>query len=201
MNDPAALNATFLILHAAFLAAFFRINGTDFGAQCIESIITKLDESSKGEGTAVSSKQTLNLASLLAHLYNLGVVNSNLIFDVIREYLDVVTEAHTELLLRLVRSCGYKLRQDDPGAIKDIANMLQKQTAKDSEVSVRTKFMVEELARLRDNKQRSAVASFGKSMLTMHEMSAFVSSQDHPFDHLSLRRACSWQPTLRSPNI
>ena len=158
VGDVAALNTTFLVLHAAFLAAFYRIIGADFGAQCLERIVQRISENTQtNQQEQEDGKRVLNLISILSHLYNFAVVSSNLIFEYIREFLDSINEAHTELLLRVVRSCGHQLRQDDPGAIKDIAMMLQKRLSSYSEsMSVKMRFMIDEIAKLRDNKSRQA---------------------------------------------
>lgn len=102
--DPSVLNDTFLILHAGFIAAVYKTIGPDFGAQMVERIVVKFDECYNGGVTnEKSGKETLNLISLLAQLYNLQVIGCDLIFDYIRTFLDELSEAHTELLLRVVR--------------------------------------------------------------------------------------------------
>ncbi|KAL9090798.1 MAG: hypothetical protein Q9159_001739 [Coniocarpon cinnabarinum] len=164
VNDPAALNTTFLVLHASFLTAFHRLHGAAFGARCVEDLVAKLDGLSVVSDAAATNKQTLNLVSLLSHLYNLDVVASNLVFDLTREYLSTFSEAHTEILLRIVRSCGLKLREDNTFAVKQITTELQKCVSSRSErgVSVRTQFMVEEMIKLRDNKLRTGPGSLSE---------------------------------------
>ena len=63
-------------------------------------------------------------------------------------------------------ACGPQLRQDDPLALKDIVTLLQGQISqmKESEVSVRTKFMVESITALKNNRMRTNAA--GSSIIT-----------------------------------
>ena len=161
VSDPAALSTTVLLLYASFLTAFYRLSGTDFGARCIDRLVTRVDRLASASTQEISDKQVLNLTSLLAHLYSLELVNSAIVIDNVLEYLLSLTEDHTEIILRLIRCCGPKLRQDDPGAIKEITMRLQRQVASsaDGDTSVRTRFMVEEIVKLRDNKLRSSTVN------------------------------------------
>ncbi|KAH8724478.1 hypothetical protein GQ44DRAFT_617977 [Phaeosphaeriaceae sp. PMI808] len=160
LSDPSALLDTFLILHAGFIAAVYKVIGPDFGAQIVERIVAEFDQhyQRNKEGTG---KQTTNLVSLLADLYTFQVIGSNLIFDYIRFFLDELSDINTELLLRIVRAAGPQLRQDDPSALKDIVVLLQKSVAKiDSKnLSVRTKFMIETINDLKNNRMKTGVAA------------------------------------------
>jgi len=103
--DRTTLNDTFLILHAGFIAAVYKVIGPDFGAQFLERLVESFDKSYKDEQQDdAGRKECTNLMSLLAQLYNLQVIGAELVFDYIRSFLDNLTELHTELLLRVVRS-------------------------------------------------------------------------------------------------
>jgi len=103
--DRTTLNDTFLILHAGFIAAVYKVIGPDFGAQFLERLVESFDKAYKDEEQdEAGRKECTNLMSLLAQLYNLQVIGAELLFDYIRGFLDNLTELHTELLLRVVRS-------------------------------------------------------------------------------------------------
>jgi len=103
--DRTTLNDTFLILHAGFIAAIYKVIGPDFGAQFLERLVEGFDKAYKDEAQdEAGRKECTNLMSLLAQLYNLQVIGAELVFDYIRGFLDNLTELHTELLLRVVRS-------------------------------------------------------------------------------------------------
>jgi nucleolar MIF4G domain-containing protein 1 len=164
LSDPSALIDSFLILHAGFIAAVYKVVGPDFGAQIVERIVSEFDQhyesNKKGSG-----KQTTNLMSLVAELYTFQVIGSNLVFDYVRYFLDELTDINTELLLRIVRAAGPQLRQDDPTAMKDIVVLLQKSVAKvgQANLSVRTKFMIETINDLKNNKMKTGIAASAMS--------------------------------------
>ncbi|KAK4548974.1 hypothetical protein LTR36_008747 [Oleoguttula mirabilis] len=160
VSDPSTLNDTFIILHAGFAAALYKVVGTDLGAQLLEKLVETYDKH-RNDGT--EGKQTLNIIAFLSNLYAFQVVGSALIFDYIRVLLDGLSETNTELLLRVIRSSGAQLRQDDPTALKDIVLLLQRNVADaggEANLSVRTKFMIETINNLKNNRMKAgAVAS------------------------------------------
>lgn len=102
--DRTTLSDTFIVLHAGFIAAVYKTIGTDFGAQMIERTVNRFDQYYDAAREDIENrKEVVNLVSLLSQLYNLQVIASDLIFDLIRTFLVTLTEAHTELLLRVVR--------------------------------------------------------------------------------------------------
>lgn len=160
LADPTTLIDTFLILHAGFIAAIYKVIGPDFGAQMLERIILEFDKQYQPnkDGTG---KQTTNLMSVLAELYCFQVVGCKLIFDYIKLFLDELSEINTELLLRIVRVSGSQLRQDDPSSLKDIVILLQKSVAKVGEknLPVRTRFMIETINDLKNNRMKTGIAA------------------------------------------
>jgi nucleolar MIF4G domain-containing protein 1 len=103
ISDPSPLNDTFIILHAGFIAAIYKIIGMDFAAEIIQRLVETFDKSGDEKG-AFEGKEHVNLMSLLSQLYNLHVIGSNLVFDYIRLFLQEITETNTELLLKIIRS-------------------------------------------------------------------------------------------------
>ena len=103
--DPSSLQLTMIILHAGFIAAVYKVIGSDFGAQLIERVVSEFgnhySSQVKGETTG---KECNNLISLVAELYNYQVIGSNLVFDYIRMFLEDLSELNAELLLRIIRS-------------------------------------------------------------------------------------------------
>lgn len=159
--DRTSLQDTFLILHAGFIAALYKVIGIDFGAQVIERIVSDFDTHYGTAGEDQTGKETANLMSLLSELYNFGVVGGNLVFDYIRLFLNSLSEANTELLLKIIRNSGPQLRSEDPSALKDIVVLLQKQVAVlgEANLSVRTKFMIETINNLKNNRMKTGQAA------------------------------------------
>ncbi|KAK3698796.1 suppressor of glycerol defect [Vermiconidia calcicola] len=155
--DPSTLNDTFLILLAGFSAGVCKVIGTDFGAQLLEKTVENIDHS---RPQYTDGKQALNLLAFLCCLYSFQLVGSAILFDYIRHLLDGLSETNTELLLRIIRTCGQQLRQDDPSALKDIVLLLQRSVAEvgEDKLSVRTKFMIETINDLKNNRVKTGVA-------------------------------------------
>ncbi|KAF6218621.1 hypothetical protein HO133_005972 [Letharia lupina] len=162
LSDPTTLSDTFVILHAGFIAAVYKIVGTDFGAQ----IIQRIDEDFRqnyhlSANRDRTGKKLTNLISLLAELYNFQVIGSKLIYDFVRLFLHELSETNTELLLKIIRNSGPQLRQDDPSSLKEIVLQLQAAVADAGEekLSVRTKFMIETINNLKNNRMKTGVAA------------------------------------------
>ncbi|KAI9845401.1 MAG: suppressor of glycerol defect [Sclerophora amabilis] len=168
--DRSGLMDTFLILHAGFIAAVYRVSGMDIGAMAVQRIVEEFDRlydplesiQDRGGGTHVpDSKEVSNLMSLISELYNFQTIGSQLVFDFVRLFLNSISETNTELLLRIIKNCGPQLRQDDPSALKEIVLMLQPAIAKTGEgkLSVRTKFMIETINNLKNNRMKTGAAA------------------------------------------
>ncbi|KAH8592249.1 hypothetical protein B0O99DRAFT_549069 [Bisporella sp. PMI_857] len=158
--EPTILPDTLIILPAGFIAAVYKIIGTDFGAQVIQRIVELFDEHYTRAASDIS-KETSNLIMLLSEMYIFQVVGSNLIFDYVRLFLGKLSELNAELLLKIIRTSGPQLRQDDPSALKDIVAMLRPAVASVGEdnISVRTKFMIETINDLKNNKMRTGATA------------------------------------------
>ncbi|MCJ1247700.1 suppressor of glycerol defect [Trapelia coarctata] len=169
LSDPTILQDTFLILHAGFIAGVYKIMGTDFGAQVVQKVVEDFDGiyETKVDGD-VSGKKLTNLTSLLAEMYNFQVVGSGLIYDFVRIFLTDLNELNAELLLRIIRISGPQLRQDDPTALRNIVLLLQPAVAKigAENLSVRTKFMIETMNNLKNNRMKTGVAA--SAMVSEH---------------------------------
>ena len=162
LSDPTTLQDTFVILHAGFIASIYKIVGTDFGAQAIQRIDEEFNQNYKlGQEQGRVGKKLTNLISLLAELYNFQVIGSTLIYDFIRLFLDRLSETNTELLLKIIHSSGPQLRQDDPSSLKEIVLQLQVAVADSGEekLSVRTKFMIETINNLKNNRIKKGLAA------------------------------------------
>lgn len=162
--EPTSLPDTLLILHAGFATAVYKVIGSDVGAQLIQQAVERF----RGYYAEVSSdasrevsKQTSNLITFLAQTYNFQLIGCNLIFDYVRFLLDHLSELNAELLLRIVRMAGQNLRHDDPLALKDIVALIRPAVNKvgEANLSVRTKFMIESINDLKNNKVKVGVSA------------------------------------------
>ncbi|KAL4920985.1 hypothetical protein BDW62DRAFT_153236 [Aspergillus aurantiobrunneus] len=158
--ERSALQDTFIILHAGFIAAIYKVMGMDFGAEFVQKIVETFDSGGDERGM-FEGKEMINLISLLSQLYNFHVVGSTLVFDYIRLFLQDINEDNTELLLKVIRNSGPQLRQDDPSSLKDIVLLIQPAVAKAGEasLSVRTRFMIDTITDLKNNRLKSGANS------------------------------------------
>ncbi|KAG7829981.1 hypothetical protein KL943_005147 [Ogataea angusta] len=139
---------SFLVLYAAVIVALYRLQGVGFGAYAIQTLVEKVCDYIKTES---SNKEASNLVALIAFCYELNLLSSRLMYDVIgQKLIESPTEFKTELLLKLIRSCGAKLRSDDPSSLKEIVLILNKNVG--SDMSTRSKFLVETVSNLKNNK-------------------------------------------------
>ncbi|KAI8288722.1 dihydrolipoyl mitochondrial precursor [Colletotrichum sp. SAR11_240] len=160
--DPTSKPDTLLVLSAGFVAALYKVIGIDFAAHFLTTSVERFQQERKKATTAASqqqvpTKETSNLITVLADTYIFRVIGSNLMFDVVRLLLGDLSELNAELLLRVVRVAGPQLRKDDPLALKDIVSLMRPAVAKigESNVTVRTKFMIETISDLKNNKLKA----------------------------------------------
>ncbi|KAK0258017.1 hypothetical protein B0A54_07078 [Friedmanniomyces endolithicus] len=155
VSDPSPLNDPFIILHAGFATAVYKVIGPDFGAQLLEDVTKAFDQNSHSpDGTSEGGKNRVNLVAFLSNLYTFQLVASPILYDYIRLLLNDLSEPNTELLLRILRTSGSQLRHEDPTTLKDIVLLLQRHTAEKGEdnLSVRTKYMMEIITDLKNNR-------------------------------------------------
>lgn len=164
--EPTSLPDTLLILSAGFATAAYMVLGTDFGGQLIQEVVERFDSYYEEAKVAALEradvpKQTSNLITFVSELYTFQLIGPNLVFDYIRRLLETLSELNAELLLRIVRMCGPTLRHDDPMALKDIVSLIPPAVAKAGEKSltVRTKFMIDTITDLKNNKMKTGVGA------------------------------------------
>ncbi|KAI0091308.1 hypothetical protein BDY19DRAFT_991875 [Irpex rosettiformis] len=160
---------SYVVLHAAFIASLHKIIGVEFAAYFVQSVITTYERHFSSLQTSsvdlavdeMLGKECSNLIVLLSELYNFQVISCVLVYDLIRGLLDGdLSEFKVELLLKIVRNSGQQLRTDDPLALKDIVQIVHSKVPTDQHaMSSRTRFMVETLTNLKNNKLKKNNAS------------------------------------------
>ncbi|KAJ9267852.1 hypothetical protein DTO195F2_186 [Paecilomyces variotii] len=175
--ERSVMQDTFVILHAGFIAAIYKVVGMDFGAEIVQKLVETFDKGGDERG-AFEGKEAINLMSLLSQLYNFQVVGSTLVFDYVRMFLEKITESNTELLLKIIRNSGPQLRQDDPSSLKDIVLLIQPAIAQVGEesLSVRTKFMIDTITDLKNNRMKTGVAASALSSEHITKMRKILGS-------------------------
>lgn len=162
--EPTSLPDTLLILYAGFSTAAYQVIGPDFGAQLIQHTVERFNDyhAQVPEGeTQNVAKYTSNLVTFISQMYNFQLIGCTILFDYIRLLLSDLTELNAELLLRIVRMAGQSLRRDDPLALKDIVALLGPAVKKvgEANLSVRTKFLIESINDLKNNKVKTGASA------------------------------------------
>ncbi|KAL8695250.1 MAG: hypothetical protein Q9218_000288 [Villophora microphyllina] len=162
LSDPAVLQDTFVILHAGFVTSVYKTIGSDFGAQVIQRVDEEFCMSYETDAEEkLKDKKLTNLMSLISHLYTFQMVGSRLLYDYIKLFIRDLSEDSAELLLKIVRNAGTQLRQDDPSALKEIVLLVQNAVSNigDTNLSVRTKFMIETINNLKNNRMKTGITA------------------------------------------
>ncbi|CAG8578533.1 11348_t:CDS:10 [Ambispora leptoticha] len=179
ISSKSNLLDQFVTLYATFIAALYKINGIDFCAHFVQTLIEEFEKfhskysnnnnlskkrdtvkNNQDDNTTESAgeigKECTNLVLLISALYNFQVVSCVLIYDLVRLFIKDLTELNVELLLKVIKSSGYQLRQDDPLALKEIIQQVMYEINKKdpSTIGSRTKFMIETVTNLKNNRMK-----------------------------------------------
>lgn len=92
------------------------------GAHFLEAVVRKFDDVYK---QGAEGKEGDNLFTIIAHLYNFHVVQSLLIFDILKKLIGTFTAKDIELILLMLRNVGFSLRKDDALSLKELITETQ----------------------------------------------------------------------------
>ncbi|KAI0749305.1 armadillo-type protein [Daedaleopsis nitida] len=205
ISSHSMLLDQYVVLHAAFVSALHKLVGIEFAAFFVQHVVTSYDShfaalsddvlvQSAADGAATDEpigKECSNLVVLLSELYNFQVISCVLMYDVIRALLDGdLTEFKVELLLKVARNSGQQLRQDDPTALKSIIQIVHSKLPQDTNaLSSRTRFMVETLSNLKNNKVKKAAGQMagGEAVERMKKFLSGLTKKRHVMSHEPLR--------------
>ncbi|EGU78655.1 hypothetical protein FOPG_11420 [Fusarium oxysporum f. sp. conglutinans race 2 54008] len=164
---PESLPDQFFVLTGGFAAAIYRLIGSSFGSVLIRRIVEDFGghyEQASKEQNAESAiqKEASNILTLLSQLYVFEVVTCKIIFDYMERLLSDLNEINVELLLRICRMAGRMLKQDDQQSLKHVSGVLNQSVSKVgySNISARTKFMVETITDLTKGKKKARGLDF-----------------------------------------
>ncbi|EWZ47655.1 uncharacterized protein FOBCDRAFT_215129 [Fusarium oxysporum Fo47] len=164
---PESLPDQFFVLTGGFAAAIYRLIGSSFGSVLIRRIVEDFGghyEQASKEQNAESAiqKEASNILTLLSQLYVFEVVTCKIIFDYMERLLSDLNEINVELLLRICRMAGRMLKQDDQQSLKHVSSVLNQSVSKVgySNISARTKFMVETITDLTKGKKKARGLDF-----------------------------------------
>lgn len=163
---------SFVVLHAALVAAIYRLQGVEFLVYFSQTLVENF-ESYYQRNKDDKKKESSNLLSLLTFCYTLQVVNCNLIYDIIRVLIGDLNEYNSELLLRMMKNTGSQLRSDDPLALKEIVALMYEST-KGKKLTPRTEFLIESIDNLKNNKTKKNEASSENTIQLITKMKKYL---------------------------
>ena len=190
------LSEPFVLLYATLVTAMHKVVGVEFGAHFLQACIDRLlmpysrvvprllslspEQALNDETCSTGSRECANLVQLLCQLFNLKLLAAGIMYDLVRlllgsEFTEMakgvsadkpLTELDIELLLRIVRTSGTQLRQDDPKSLQAIVELTTRRVdaARDSgtqgvAASSRARFMLEAVTDLRQSRKRAPANS------------------------------------------
>ncbi|KAA1115101.1 suppressor of glycerol defect [Puccinia graminis f. sp. tritici] len=166
ISSKDSLSPALLVTYAALVSAITRggvqVSGVEIGwaATFIAELVTKIcaiyETPNSIDTTAEEfGKGGINLLGFLSHLYFFQVVSCTLVYDIVRLLIESgLSELSVEGLIVLLKASGFRLRHDDPSALKDIIILVQGSRKNLENASPRTMFMLDTLTDLKNNKVR-----------------------------------------------
>ncbi|XP_068828572.1 nucleolar MIF4G domain-containing protein 1 [Capricornis sumatraensis] len=149
-----AMPARLLMEHVLLVSVLHRTVGLEVGAHFLEAVVRRFDTVYK---SGRDGKECDNLFTIIAHLYNFHVVQSLLIFDVLRRLVESFTEKDIELILLMLKTVGFSLRKDDALSLKELITETQARASGAGcrfRDQTRVRFMLETLLALKNNDVR-----------------------------------------------
>ncbi|XP_064223567.1 nucleolar MIF4G domain-containing protein 1 isoform X2 [Aotus nancymaae] len=150
----AAMPSRLMMEHVLLVSILHHTVGIEVGAHFLEAVVRKFDDVYKhgSEG-----KECGNLFTIIAHLYNFHVVQSLLVFDILKKLIGTFTEKDIELILLMLKTVGFSLRKDDALSLKELITEAQTKASSAGgkfQDQTRIRFMLETMLALKNNDMR-----------------------------------------------
>lgn len=174
---------SFALNFAAISYIVYHIAGVEFGAHLVERLVETIDElydrvKSTGavesesavdtDGTRLGEteergsleRSLVNCMNFCSFLYDLQLISSSLICDLIRRSAERLEEVDVEMILKLFKTCGMQIKRDDPDFMKTISAEMNQRVAQlpKAQQTSRLRFMMETIGDLKDSKRKLASA-------------------------------------------
>nr|XP_027807108.1 nucleolar MIF4G domain-containing protein 1 [Marmota flaviventris] len=150
----AAMPSRLMMEHVLLVSILHHTVGIEVGACFLEAVVRKFDDVYRNGG---EGKECDNLFTIIAHLYNFHVVQSLLIFDILKKLISTFTEKDIELILLMLKNVGFALRKDDALSLKELITDAQAKASGAGSMfqdQTRVRFMLETMLALKNNDMR-----------------------------------------------
>ncbi|XP_066441831.1 nucleolar MIF4G domain-containing protein 1 [Eleutherodactylus coqui] len=151
---PALMPDRLMMEHVLLTSVLHHTVGIEVGAHILETVVKQFHDQHEH---VTDSKECDNLLTFIGHLYNFHVIDSRLMFDILKMLVSTFTERNIELILLLLKNVGFSLRKDDALALKElICEAQNKASAVDKKFQdqSRVRFMLEIMLALKNNDMR-----------------------------------------------
>ncbi|XP_056375545.1 nucleolar MIF4G domain-containing protein 1 [Hyla sarda] len=151
---PAKMPDRLMMEHVLLISILHHTVGIEVGAHILETVVKQFHDQYE---EITDSKECDNLITFIGHLYNFHIIDSRLVFDILKMMVSTFTERNIELILLLLKNVGFSLRKDDALALKElICEAQNKASAVDKKFQdqSRVRFMLEIMLALKNNDMR-----------------------------------------------
>ncbi|PWA03042.1 hypothetical protein BB558_000801 [Smittium angustum] len=195
ISNKTNLIDIFLYVNAALVGALGRIIGIEASAYFVQELVEKIDNLFKANSLSevsnveskdidqavnnddymdqtrvtVSNKECLNLVAFLSELYNFQVISCKLVYDIMEMAAQSTNETSIEIILSIIKTAGYQLRKDDPAMLKRVSELALSNFGQNGaeKVTARSRFMLEQLQNLRNNRMKKKMLSSADSVIPL----------------------------------
>jgi nucleolar MIF4G domain-containing protein 1 len=158
-RNLGGISTAYLSLYAAFMCSVHVRTDPSTGAYLLEQLALAFQTAHTS--ATRNQKAATNLVQLLVNFYLFSLVGTRLVYDVIKLLCRELSELDVELLLLILKACGFRIRQVDPASLKEIIVTIQARAAEQiqhaaGENARRVDFMLQTIYDIKNNKQKGA---------------------------------------------
>ncbi|XP_036855260.2 nucleolar MIF4G domain-containing protein 1 isoform X4 [Manis javanica] len=149
-----AMPSRLVMEHVLLVSILHHTVGTEVGAHFLEAVVRRFDGVYR---LGSEGRESENLLTIVAHLYNFHVVQSLLVFDILKKLVGTFTEKDIELILLMLKNVGFLLRKDDALSLKELIAETQARASGAGsrfQDQTRIRFMLETMLALKNNDMR-----------------------------------------------
>nr|XP_036855256.1 nucleolar MIF4G domain-containing protein 1 isoform X1 [Manis javanica] len=149
-----AMPSRLVMEHVLLVSILHHTVGTEVGAHFLEAVVRRFDGVYR---LGSEGRESENLLTIVAHLYNFHVVQSLLVFDILKKLVGTFTEKDIELILLTLKNVGFLLRKDDALSLKELIAETQARASGAGsrfQDQTRIRFMLETMLALKNNDMR-----------------------------------------------
>lgn len=141
------------VLEQALLIAVLHANiGSEIGAFFLQILIERYDKLFKTiDDLEVENKELDNVIFVICHLYTYKLFKHNIIYEILEQLCERLSEKRIECVLLVLKSIGFILRKDDPIALKEFILKAQKLLSSNEVESSRVTYMLDVLMAIKNN--------------------------------------------------